>query len=714
MSWLVLVTFKILIILVKDKAKNTNCFGMWGPASIPGASKNGSITIAFSEITPPIKFAVLGLCSANDTQPFIVQDHEAFVSPLLDIAVNFSVVPKEIQTLKYPVARTGLYCVEIYPTSGDANSLAKFRVKLTIDNPYGKLRGIEYPKLPGLTDTVNTLQLKRQTVKLQMYKRLQGILVFSALSLLFYFSKKENPAWLPFHWKYRWLLLDGWLNTLYLVVFVSIAMLWRPTENNQRYGLDQLATDDYEDEMERGFEGQPPREGIKLRTVTRNPEEFDDGATDHDVENEEDLFRWAEQNIREDESGGTMERDMSDAISRKLKMERLRNGSGSVDDTTTLSTSPPVGGAHGSPRSRSMAPGIDMSRSRSGSSNSLPHMENRSISAAGASNRPINPMPNGSTASDTGLGASQHSLVGDLQQSRSNEPNALISARAKKRASMTTSHFQKIIPSPLVDPNAGVINANQSTGTFELDDEGEGSSSPIPSRPSQVKRKVDMRRLAMYEDVILRLREPGSGLDLKDRSRMFKQYPQTFLGVNIASVATGSEIVEWLIENCNLLTRDEGVRFASNLFEAGYLISVDLLEKFSADSTVNQRTTAKYQLTDTEDRRLLKLKKRFRKQRDEIEALVKEQNIPLDPQANYLPTKDESALEKRSQTEAQYEAKLTDAERLVFWEKKRDIFDASLSLNRRSEIMRPFDPFVDSSVSNPFVNDDTKVWDVVR
>ncbi|KAI8842995.1 lung seven transmembrane receptor-domain-containing protein [Chytridium lagenaria] len=481
-----------------DNSKKSNCFGMWGPSSIPGASKNGSITLSFTELLPPIRFAVLvynyederhlrnrttglamlcdstslqqGLCSANDTKPFIVQDHDAFISPLMDIAVNFSIVPKDIQTLKYDVYQTGLYCVVVDPTSGDLESL-------NVENPYGKLRGIEYPKLPffgitslvylalglawfikswmhwkdilmlqhyitavlfflmtemafnyeyyqdfnrtgrsskalliivvllnsarnsisffmllivslgygvvkptlgstmkkclfityvhfvfgvlyasgamlvtevtpllalvfvlplstamtifyvlilqGLTDTVNTLLSKRQTVKLQMYQRLQAILIFSALSLLvffsvniFYFSKRNDAIWLPFSLENTagFFLTDGWLNILYLIVFVSIALLWRPTENNERYGLDQLATDDYEDELERGFDGNSlaPREGIKLRNVSRNPDDMaDDISSQH--ENEEDLFKWAEQNAPDD-SSTTMERDMSDAI----------------------------------------------------------------------------------------------------------------------------------------------------------------------------------------------------------------------------------------------------------------------------------------------------------------------------------------------------------------------------------------------------------------
>lgn len=36
-------------------------------------------------------------------------------------------------------------------------------------------------------------------------------------------------------WRYQWWLLDGWLALLYLIDFVAIAYLWRPSPNNRRY-----------------------------------------------------------------------------------------------------------------------------------------------------------------------------------------------------------------------------------------------------------------------------------------------------------------------------------------------------------------------------------------------------------------------------------------------------------------------------------------------
>lgn len=36
------------------------------------------------------------------------------------------------------------------------------------------------------------------------------------------------PDYAPRNWRYRWILLDGSLATIYLAAFSAIAWLWRP------------------------------------------------------------------------------------------------------------------------------------------------------------------------------------------------------------------------------------------------------------------------------------------------------------------------------------------------------------------------------------------------------------------------------------------------------------------------------------------------------
>eukprot|EP00842_Homolaphlyctis_polyrhiza_P005984 jgi/Hompol1/6387/HPOL_000771-RA len=145
----------------------------------------------------------------------------------------------------------------------------------------------------GLTETMQRLELRRQSVKLLMYKRLSYILTASAIAILIIvvtnsidLSHRFEPTWVASQWKWRWMLLDGMMNITYFVCFVSISVLWRPTENNQRYGLDQLGQDD---DLDGDFDG------IKLHHVT-HPDELDEFEEefgefrDHDGENAEDVL----------------------------------------------------------------------------------------------------------------------------------------------------------------------------------------------------------------------------------------------------------------------------------------------------------------------------------------------------------------------------------------------------------------------------------------
>ncbi|KAI9327632.1 lung seven transmembrane receptor-domain-containing protein [Zopfochytrium polystomum] len=162
--------------------------------------------------------------------------------------------------------------------------------------------------LQGLGATMRTLEERKQTVKLTMYKNLRNILVASLVILLLFFvinitlfGERKDPRLVPVLWKIKWFLLDGWLNTLYFAVFVSIAYLWRPTTNNERYGLDELASDDFDDGAADDTEN-----GIKLQNVSRPAVvSAADGFGGEDDEKEEDLFRWAEENTGEGAGGSS-------------------------------------------------------------------------------------------------------------------------------------------------------------------------------------------------------------------------------------------------------------------------------------------------------------------------------------------------------------------------------------------------------------------------
>ncbi|KAJ3036151.1 hypothetical protein HK097_003900 [Rhizophlyctis rosea] len=172
--------------------------------------------------------------------------------------------------------------------------------------------------LSALTATIAHLEARRQIVKLTMYRRLWRLLVFSVTALIIFLfvnaimvSHREDPSWIPDLWRTRWFLIDGWLNMLYLIIFVVICVLWRPTTNNQRYGLQELAQEDFEEEEdeEEGVGGATVgRQQIKMRDVRGGKvgkgeseeelfgEALDSGNQSGEDE-DDDVLRWAEQNV---------------------------------------------------------------------------------------------------------------------------------------------------------------------------------------------------------------------------------------------------------------------------------------------------------------------------------------------------------------------------------------------------------------------------------
>lgn len=91
-----------------------------------------------------------------------------------------------------------------------------------------------------------------------MFQRLFYILVAAcSLVMIFFvassiaFSSRLDPSFPAKSWKWRWLLLDGWLAILYMVVFFAVAFLWRPTGENRRLALsDELPMGDRSDDDE--------------------------------------------------------------------------------------------------------------------------------------------------------------------------------------------------------------------------------------------------------------------------------------------------------------------------------------------------------------------------------------------------------------------------------------------------------------------------------
>eukprot|EP00158_Paraphelidium_tribonemae_P002676 Partr_v1_DN25574_c0_g1_i2_m20877 putative Transmembrane protein 87A len=104
--------------------------------------------------------------------------------------------------------------------------------------------------LVSINTTIVHLETRRQMFKLKMYKWLKlnisvGIVAVFACTLLFGLILSwmtHLDAWAR-SWESLWFVQTGWMNILYLGMFLSMIILWRPTKNNARYGLEELPED---------------------------------------------------------------------------------------------------------------------------------------------------------------------------------------------------------------------------------------------------------------------------------------------------------------------------------------------------------------------------------------------------------------------------------------------------------------------------------------
>jgi len=106
--------------------------------------------------------------------------------------------------------------------------------------------------LNSLNMTLKDLRERKQHVKEAMYRKLWWCILVSILVIFGFFffnsitfASATDPDYVPYHWKTRWFVLDGWLNLVYFADVAFIAYVWRPTANNRRFAMsDEIAQDD--------------------------------------------------------------------------------------------------------------------------------------------------------------------------------------------------------------------------------------------------------------------------------------------------------------------------------------------------------------------------------------------------------------------------------------------------------------------------------------
>jgi hypothetical protein len=103
----------------------------------------------------------------------------------------------------------------------------------------------------ALKETIIHLDSRRQIFKKKMYLILSWTLRFAAFIMFIFImifllktgpemNQFYTPSWMEENMRSFWFFKDGWMNLLYLLCLTVIIIVWRPTNNNARYGLEEL------------------------------------------------------------------------------------------------------------------------------------------------------------------------------------------------------------------------------------------------------------------------------------------------------------------------------------------------------------------------------------------------------------------------------------------------------------------------------------------
>ncbi|CAF4894232.1 unnamed protein product [Pieris macdunnoughi] len=148
----------------------------------------------------------------------------------------------------------------------------------------------------SLAHTMRTLQLRRNNIKLSLYRHFTNTLIFAVIAsviFMLYSLKSYRIQFCITEWKEVWMDEAYW-HILFAGVLTVIMVLWRPTNNNQRYAFTPLL-DNAEDDEEEEEQFVNDAYGVKMRgTSISEPDNRDPEPNTISLDSD---LRWVEENI---------------------------------------------------------------------------------------------------------------------------------------------------------------------------------------------------------------------------------------------------------------------------------------------------------------------------------------------------------------------------------------------------------------------------------
>ncbi|XP_057577822.1 transmembrane protein 87A isoform X2 [Hippopotamus amphibius kiboko] len=144
----------------------------------------------------------------------------------------------------------------------------------------------------SLTQTMKLLKLRRNIVKLSLYRHFTNTLILAvAASIVFiiWTTMKFRIVTCQSDWRELWVDDAIWRLLFSMILFV-IMVLWRPSANNQRFAFSPLSEEDEEDEQKEPMLKES-FEGMKMRSTKQEPN------GNSKVNKAEDDLKWVEENV---------------------------------------------------------------------------------------------------------------------------------------------------------------------------------------------------------------------------------------------------------------------------------------------------------------------------------------------------------------------------------------------------------------------------------
>ncbi|XP_028818563.1 transmembrane protein 87A isoform X2 [Denticeps clupeoides] len=144
----------------------------------------------------------------------------------------------------------------------------------------------------SLAQTMKLLRLRRNVVKLSLYRHFTNTLIFAVIASVIFIVWTTKTFKLPecqSDWRELW-IDDAFWRFLFSTILLVIMFLWRPSANNQRYAFSPLI-DEVTDEEEKDQLMNEAFEGVKMRGL-----KSESNGTAKPNKVDEDL-KWVEENI---------------------------------------------------------------------------------------------------------------------------------------------------------------------------------------------------------------------------------------------------------------------------------------------------------------------------------------------------------------------------------------------------------------------------------